>query len=122
MAADFVQVAPDSTGAKIQTFANTIGSDDVETQAVVLVDSSGAEVVTNAQRTAAASVVSTNGNVSAGKQSVEFIPSDDFSGTLLGVAWPNDNAAVGFSVTGPETLAAIAYTVTAGSLTILTVT
>lgn len=269
MSADFVQVAPDSTGAKIQTFLNTIGLDDVETQAVVLVDSLGNPIdlatasgtiadvgenvvialsagqssvrihitgdfsgnleayissdggvdynelnwmladnsgnissapdigsfvanvagathfkvealshdsgtatvilratsapgpvsgrvdiprvlsvddnsgsltvdgpITDTQlraspvpvslpataRTPASSIVAVSGTVTAGKQSVQFIPSNDFTGTLLGAAWPGINGDVGFSVTSPETLAAIAYTVVTGSLTILTVT
>lgn len=37
MASNFVQVIPDSTGKKIQTYENTVGSDVVETQAVALV-------------------------------------------------------------------------------------
>lgn len=74
------------------------------------------------QRTPASSVVSADGSVTAGKQSVEFVPSTDFTGTLLGADWPGTNAAVGFSVTGPETLAAFTYTVITGSITILTVT
>ncbi len=41
MADAFVQVAPDSTGKKIQTFENTVSGNLVEAQAVVLVDSSG---------------------------------------------------------------------------------
>jgi hypothetical protein len=45
VAASEVQVQPDSTGKKIQTFANTIGSDLVQTQAVALVDVAGVAVV-----------------------------------------------------------------------------
>jgi hypothetical protein len=73
-------------------------------------------------RTSASSIVTTSGSVTAGKQSVQFVPSSDFTGTLLSAAWPGTNAPIGFSVTGPETIDAIAYTVTAGSLTILTLT
>lgn len=40
----FVRLQPDSTGKKIGTFEATVGSDTVELQAVVLVDSSGAEI------------------------------------------------------------------------------
>jgi hypothetical protein len=42
MAQKFIQVAEDGPGKKVQTFENTIGSDVVEAQAVVPVDSSGA--------------------------------------------------------------------------------
>lgn len=41
MANSQVQVAPDSTGKKIQCFLNTVGGQNVEAQAVALVDSSG---------------------------------------------------------------------------------
>jgi ubiquinone biosynthesis protein UbiJ len=43
VAAGLVQVAPDSTGKKIQTFENTISTNVVEAQAVVPVDSTGVE-------------------------------------------------------------------------------
>lgn len=41
MAAGFVQLVPDGTGKKVQTFRNTIGADVVEAQAVALVNSIG---------------------------------------------------------------------------------
>lgn len=44
MAAGFVQVQPDSTGKKLQTFVNTIGLDSVHAEGVVLVDSTGAVI------------------------------------------------------------------------------
>ncbi len=44
MADAYVQVAPDSTGKKIQTFENTVSGNIVEAQAVVLVDSAGAPI------------------------------------------------------------------------------
>jgi len=53
MASGIVQVAPDSTGKKVQTFENTVGANLVEAQAVVPVDSAG-----NALPTVAALVVS----------------------------------------------------------------
>jgi hypothetical protein len=44
MASDFVQVQADGPGKKVQTFKNTIGPDDVEAQAVVAVDATGAPI------------------------------------------------------------------------------
>lgn len=41
MVDSIVQVAPDSTGKKLQTFQNVVGANTVEAEAVVLVDSSG---------------------------------------------------------------------------------
>ena len=42
MANGFIQVPADSTGKKLQTFENTVGANTVEAEAVVLVDSTGA--------------------------------------------------------------------------------
>lgn len=47
MASNFVQVIPDSTGKKIQTYENTVGSDLVETQAVALVGTDAAPFTPN---------------------------------------------------------------------------
>ena len=44
MADSYVQVAPDSTGKKLQTYQNVVGANTVEAEAVTLVDSAGAEV------------------------------------------------------------------------------
>jgi hypothetical protein len=41
MADAYIQVAPDSTGKKMQTFRNTIAGSDVDAEAVVLTDSTG---------------------------------------------------------------------------------
>jgi hypothetical protein len=46
MANQYVQVAPDSTGKKVQTYENVVGSDTVEAQAIVPVNSSGAPYTT----------------------------------------------------------------------------
>jgi len=41
MADSFIQVAPDSTGKKMQTYENTVSAQTVEAEAVVLVDTTG---------------------------------------------------------------------------------
>jgi hypothetical protein len=46
MANSYIQVAPDSTGKKLQTFENTIGGNVVEAEAITLVDASGAAITT----------------------------------------------------------------------------
>ena len=46
MADSFIQVAPDSTGKKMQTYVNTIGGNSVEAEAVVLSDKNGANLGT----------------------------------------------------------------------------
>ena len=47
MADQYVQVAPDSTGKKVQTYENTVNSQTVEAQAIVPVNSSGAPYSTS---------------------------------------------------------------------------
>jgi hypothetical protein len=60
MANGIVQVQPDSTGKKIQTFENTVGSNVVESQGVVLVDTAGAALKTST--TGALAIISENSN------------------------------------------------------------
>ncbi len=49
MSQSFIQVAPDSTGKKMQTFENMVAADDVHAEAVVLTDDTGSSLgVTNA--------------------------------------------------------------------------
>lgn len=45
MAGSFIQVAPDSTGKKMQTWANSISGDDVHAEGVVLIDQFGVPIV-----------------------------------------------------------------------------
>ena len=44
MATGFVQVSPDSTGKKLQTFNNTIGADSVHSEAVTWVGTDGLSI------------------------------------------------------------------------------
>jgi hypothetical protein len=44
MANGYIQVAADGSGKKMQTFRNTVAGNDVDAEAVVLTDSSGAEI------------------------------------------------------------------------------
>jgi len=68
--------------------------------------------------TASIATDSTGSPVTAGKKAVIFTTDATFAGTILGVA-RNPNTSYPFEVTNPgATLAAIAYTVTAGSMTI----
>ena len=79
MSASSVQIAPDSTGKKIQTFENTVGGQVVEAQAVVLADSSGAE------KTTLATTVVDGGNVTLGAQADAAASTD--TGTFSLVAF-----------------------------------
>ncbi len=77
-------------------------------------------VTSSATRTAAKTTVVAGGTVAAGAQSVTFVTDTAFTGTITGDTTPS-NAVITFSVNGNDTLGAIAYTVTAGSMQILTV-
>lgn len=78
--------------------------------------------LTGAQLTPVTSTVSTDGTVAAGKYSVEFIFSSDFAGTILTVAYAGANDAVkSFDAPAGRTLAAIAYTISAGSARLTTI-
>lgn len=74
-------------------------------------------------RTPAVSLVTTNGTVASGKKIVDFIFSSDFTGTVLTVAFTGAaDSVISFEAPPGDTLAAIAYTVTAGSIRIVTIT
>lgn len=78
--------------------------------------------LTGAQLTPVTSTVTTTGSVAAGKYSVEFIFSSDFAGTILTVAYAGATDAVkSFEAPAGRTLAAIAYTISAGSARLTTI-
>lgn len=84
--------------------------------------------LTGAQLTPASSTVTTDGSVAAGKYSVEFILSPSaadpvaFAGTINGVAYAGGTDAVkSFDAPAGRTLAAIAYTISAGSARLTTI-
>jgi len=71
MADDYVRVAPDSSGKKIQSYINTVGSNTVETQAVVLVDATATPVSgTNALPTAV--LIGANANATVAHTATVF--------------------------------------------------
>lgn len=41
MADSYVRLSSDSTGKKVQSYANTVGSDTVQAQAVTIIDATG---------------------------------------------------------------------------------
>jgi len=79
----------------------------------VKVDLSGGGVAQTVSR----SVVSASGSVAAGATSVTILSSSDFSGTVAGAAF-SASIAENFTAQPGSTLAAIAYTRSAGTLTI----
>ncbi len=111
MSAAFVQVAPDSTGKKVQSFENTVDGQIVEAQAVVLVSTDG----TAAEQVPSLTTESTDGTVAAGATSVTFFSSSDFGGTILGNVF-QANASISFDSSAGKTLGAFDYTIVAGTL------
>lgn len=68
------------------------------------------------QRTLTSSAVTTDGTVSAGAKSVSFVTSSDFSGTINGVAFPVSASKNVAPISPADTIAAIPYTVSAGTI------
>lgn len=74
-------------------------------------------------RTLAISSVSADGTVAAGKKAVDFIFSSDFAGTVLGATFAGATDQVLSFVAPPgDTLAAITYTRSVGTIRISTIT
>lgn len=114
MADGYIQVAPDSTGKKLQTFDNTIGGNDVHAEAVALVDTSGAAIST--LPVSVATTVSTKETRSATGTTTQV--ADTASSTTLlasntnrlGASIQNDSSAVLYLKCG-ATASATDYTV-----------
>lgn len=78
---------------------------------------SGGSTPVSVQETPSASTVSTSGSVTAGARSVLFICSADFAGSILGVT-RGFGDVITISAQVNNTLGAIAYTRSAGSIDI----
>lgn len=111
------QVAAASPGSRVQTAVSGIIAQVVTNPDGTPISNGGTGTV----RTAAVTVATGNGSVTAGKKSVSINSSSDFSGTVTGAALPA-SGVVTFAADGADTIGAIAYTISAGSLTIATLT
>ena len=79
-------------------------------------------VVYGVQRTPAISTVSASGTVTAGVRRVTFVFSSDFAGTVLTATFAGaTDSSITIEAPAGDTLAAIAYTRSAGSMRILEV-
>lgn len=77
---------------------------------------------TTAERTPTITTASSSGTVSAGARKLTFIFSADFSGTVLGAAFEGaTDTAITIDAPSGDTLAAVAYTRSAGSVRIVKV-
>ena len=111
MASGFVQVPPDSTGKKMQTFENSVGGNTVEAEAVALVDTTGASILGTAG-TPSADVLSIQG-VSGGTT----IP---VTGTITAVTaitnpLPAGTNVIGHVITDSGSVAAVSGAGASGS-------
>ena len=86
-------------------------------QMVVNLDGSINTLELIAVKTLVSSIETTNGSVASGSNSVSFVTSNDFVGTINGVA-RQANSNYSFAASKANILAAIPYTVTSGSLLI----
>lgn len=70
-------------------------------------------------RTPSITIANSNGSVATGAQSVSLLFSTDFAGTVLGATIdPTAVAGLSFQANGNDTIGAIAYTRSAGFITI----
>lgn len=88
-----------------------------------LMTSQLASLVTNTpagvQRTITSTVATTGATIAAGAKSVSFTFSSDYAGAVNGATIdPTVTASKSFNAPGPDTLPAIVYTCTAGSVTV----
>jgi hypothetical protein len=74
MADSFIAVAPDSTGKKLQTYKNTIGADEVHSEAVTLSTSAGVEITTLPVKITGAATMA-NGQVTASTSAATLVAS-----------------------------------------------
>lgn len=113
------------TGSPATANPVTIGGVDANGNAqTVLVDASaGMKVqVASTQRTPSITTATASGSVPAGARKLTFIFSNDFAGSVLGSTFSGTNdASVTIDAPAGDTLAAVAYTITAGSLRIVEV-
>jgi hypothetical protein len=76
----------------------------------------------SAQLTPTITTVTTSGTVAAGARKLTFVFSSDFAGTVLTATFAGANdASISLDAPTPNTLAAVAYTVTAGTIRIVKV-
>lgn len=103
MTAAFVQLAPDSTGKKVQTFENTLGADTVEAQAVVVVGADGVPATFfQATQPVSLAAVPTHAVTQSGAWSVSVSGTVPVSGTFFQATQPVSIAAT-VAVSGPLT-------------------
>jgi len=96
-----------------------VGGESKEVTPVVIatLDADGKAQV-GAVKTPTATVHEASGTIAAGKQSVLLLPSSDFAGTILGQSI--DVSELSFEARMGELLGAIPFTISAGSLTSIT--
>lgn len=96
-----------------------VGGEQKDAHPVVIAAlDAGGKAHIGAIREPAATVHSASGSIASGKQSVLLIPSSDFEGTILGEVL--NVASLGFEARQGEAIGAIPFTITAGTLTSIT--
>ena len=109
-ATDFLTVIPYTVSSGALRIASISGLD-------------GTTGIPSVQRNASIYSVNIDGTISAGSRRVTIIFSSDFTGTILSAPFIGANdSSITFDAPGDDTLEAIDYTITAGSLRIVTIT
>lgn len=109
---------PSSSYGKFARLVYLVGGTSTVTGSVSGGFGGGTE--TSVQRTPSITVATTNGTIAAGAQRISIIFSTDFAGTVLGATFDGSiDSSVAFSAPTGDTLAAVGYTVTAGSARIV---
>jgi hypothetical protein len=100
-----VQIAPDSTGKKVDTSEITVGSNTVERQRVVLSDPASATGLVNVTTTGALQVQAIDPTATGSITTQNLNPNSGTptAGSTVTIAQLNDNGCVGIQVTGTYT-------------------
>jgi hypothetical protein len=107
---NYIQASPDSTGKRLQTFNNTIGGSDVHSQAITLVNSSGAELAFLSSAPVGSELAIVVRNLPSGTQAVSIgslpLPSGAATETTLGTLLLNSTFTSRINTLGQKTMAA----------------
>lgn len=109
------------TGLPLGTVPEASGTGELALKVMVVGTTSGGGG-SGTQRTASVTTVSSSGTVAAGARKLTFVLSPDFTGTILtGTFSGATDAAIPFDAPAGDTVGAIPYTISAGSIRILKV-
>lgn len=99
---------------------SVLAGQDANGNPVLLTINSGGGIGAGVRRTPAVDVVTTSGTFAEGAKSVALAISTDFSGTILGAPFSGaTQGGLDYTTDGADTIDAIPYTISAGSIYII---